>query len=211
MSYKHLIRFNMGRNFNAETAIVVAELYRYKGEWKFNPIAMGYQGGLAALCGSFGIDVSDNPTNQPAQAQAAPTIEREPQPKPVPPQPKINLSKIELKKKGEKINLEKKVNNRLGEILINLNWSRKPINQGGGGFFASIFGSGNKGIDLDLGCMIETKDGRKTVVQALDNDFGDLDFWPFVSLNPRNSFFVSRCKDVCMNEEAGKIKKANSS
>ncbi|MDE6678854.1 MAG: TerD family protein, partial [Ruminococcus sp.] len=36
---------------------VFGELYNYNGEWKFNAIGAGYQGGLAALCGSFGVDV----------------------------------------------------------------------------------------------------------------------------------------------------------
>ena len=30
---------------------------RYNGEWKFNAIGSGYQGGLAALCANYGVDV----------------------------------------------------------------------------------------------------------------------------------------------------------
>ena len=41
-----------------ETAVVVGELYRYNGEWKFNAIGSGFQGGLAALCGHYGIEVA---------------------------------------------------------------------------------------------------------------------------------------------------------
>lgn len=52
-----LVRFDLGEDFSVETAIVVAELYRHNGEWKFNPIGSGFQGGLAALCGNFGIEV----------------------------------------------------------------------------------------------------------------------------------------------------------
>lgn len=33
------------------------ELYKNGGEWKFNAIGSGYQGGLAALCNSYGVDV----------------------------------------------------------------------------------------------------------------------------------------------------------
>ena len=43
-------------DFSIETAIVVGELYRHNGEWKFNAIGSGFQGGLAALCGHYGID-----------------------------------------------------------------------------------------------------------------------------------------------------------
>lgn len=51
-----LIRYDLGEDFSIETAIVVGELYKYNGEWKFNAIGSGFQGGLAALCGHYGID-----------------------------------------------------------------------------------------------------------------------------------------------------------
>jgi len=53
-----LIRYDLGEDFSIETAIVVGELYRNNGEWKFNAIGSGFQGGLAALCGHYGIDVA---------------------------------------------------------------------------------------------------------------------------------------------------------
>ena len=53
-----LIRYDLGEEFSIETAIVVGELYRNNGEWKFNAIGSGFQGGLAALCGFYGIEVS---------------------------------------------------------------------------------------------------------------------------------------------------------
>ena len=52
-----LIRFDLGEDFSVETAIVVGELYRNNGEWKFNAIGAGFSGGLAALCRNYGIDV----------------------------------------------------------------------------------------------------------------------------------------------------------
>ena len=52
-----LIRYDLGEDFSIETAIVVGELYRHNGEWKFNAVGSGYQGGLAALCGNFGINI----------------------------------------------------------------------------------------------------------------------------------------------------------
>lgn len=170
---EELIRFNMSNDFSSETAIVVAELYRHKGEWKFNPIAMGYQGGLAALCEGFGIKVSDQPINQ-TQSEAAPTIDTAP--------PKVDLKKIELKKKGQKVNLEKKPNNKLGEIVINLNWNQKG--QEPGGLLDSLFGGGrSKGIDLDLGCLVEMRNGDKSAIQALGNSFGNYHDFPYIALD----------------------------
>lgn len=54
---QELLRYDLGEDFSIETAIVVAEIYRYNGEWKFNAIGSGFQGGLAALCRNFGLNV----------------------------------------------------------------------------------------------------------------------------------------------------------
>ena len=55
---KEMIRYDLGEDFSIETAVVVGELYRHNGEWKFNAIGSGFQGGLAALCGHYGIEVA---------------------------------------------------------------------------------------------------------------------------------------------------------
>ena len=52
-----LIRYDLGEDFSVETAVVVGELYRYNGEWKFNAIGSGFSGGLAALGRNFGVNV----------------------------------------------------------------------------------------------------------------------------------------------------------
>ncbi|WP_445493084.1 TerD family protein [Niallia sp. 03133] len=64
MGNEELIRFNLGRDYTVETAVVAAELYRHNGEWKFNAIGSGFQGGLAALCRNFGVTVDDEPAPQ---------------------------------------------------------------------------------------------------------------------------------------------------
>lgn len=55
---QELIRYDLGEDFSIETAVVVGELYKHNGEWKFNAIGSGFQGGLAALCGHYGIEVA---------------------------------------------------------------------------------------------------------------------------------------------------------
>lgn len=52
-----VLRFDLGEEFSVETAIVVCEIYRRGNEWKFNAVGAGYQGGLEALCRSFGVNV----------------------------------------------------------------------------------------------------------------------------------------------------------
>ena len=54
---EELIRYDLGEDFSVETAVVIGELYRNKGEWKFNAIGSGFSGGLEALCKNFGVNV----------------------------------------------------------------------------------------------------------------------------------------------------------
>lgn len=56
-SNTELIRYDLGEDFSIETAVVVGELYRHNGEWKFNAVGSGFQGGLQALCQNFGVNV----------------------------------------------------------------------------------------------------------------------------------------------------------
>ena len=77
---------------------------------------------------------------------------------------------VELKK-GQKVNLKKKV--PIGEILINLNWDQPK----------KRFLFAPRPIDLDLGCLYELKNGRKGTVQALGKAFGNLNAEPWIALD----------------------------
>lgn len=180
---QEILRYDLGNNGSVETAIVIGELYRYNGEWKFNAIGAGYSGGLKALCGSYGVEVKDTPsTNQPQPTPIIPPVQPKVVPTPVIPAPvpssekpmQFNLSKIELKKKGDTINLEKKPGG-LGEILINLNWNQQAKK--------SSMWKKSQGIDLDLACLYELKDGRLGVIQALGDSFGSLTREPYIMLD----------------------------
>jgi tellurite resistance protein TerA len=52
-----------------------------------------------------------------------------------------------------------------GVLQMNLNWSVTAE------------------ADLDLGCLVVTRDGQGTAVQPLGAQFGALEFWPYVSLD----------------------------
>ena len=93
-----------------ESALMVAELYRRNG-WKLRAIGQGFNGGLAPLARSFGVDVADDPV----PATVTP----------------VNLSKITLDKSRPSVSLEKR-GVSFGEIRVNLNWNR-----GRRGFFSS--------------------------------------------------------------------------
>ncbi|WP_142314898.1 TerD family protein [Bacillus wiedmannii] len=95
-----IIHFPITHSFTDESAIVVGELYRHGGGWKFNPIGAGYFGGLAALCKNFGIEIADD------EKQTAPPVEKKIVPTLPPVQKTINVVKVELKKK-QSINIQK--------------------------------------------------------------------------------------------------------
>jgi tellurite resistance protein TerA len=157
----------------AEAALILGELYRRNGQWKFRAVGQGFNGGLAPLARSFGIDVADDP----AAAAPPPPVPPPPvAPPPPPAAPPVSLSKISLEKKGQSVSLEKR-GSSFGEIVVNLNWSRAKRSGG-------LFGGGGAGaVDLDLGCLYELQDGELGVVQAIGACFGAFDGPPFIQLS----------------------------
>ena len=148
-----------GSDFQAERALMLAEIYRKDGVWRLSATGQGFNGGLDALVRHFGGEV-------------APAAE------PPPPPKTVSLSKITLEKRGNTVSLEKQGGADHGEILINLNWHRPPAKKGLFGGF-----SGGGGVDLDLGCLVTMRDGSKGCIQALGNTFGALNRPPFVQLD----------------------------
>lgn len=171
---QELYRYELGNEFSEETALIAAEIYRYKGEWKFGAVGRGLLGSLADVCLEYGLADLPPLFLQKAETKGDPFPASRPS-------GAINLSKIELKKSGDAINLNK-TSQPLGEIAVNLNW-----NQGGNkqakGFLSTFFGSSSSNVDLDLGCLFEFKDGFKGVVQALGNAFGSYRNKPYIHLD----------------------------
>ncbi|WP_129140462.1 TerD family protein [Modicisalibacter coralii] len=160
-----------------EKSLIVCELYRRNDEWKVKVVDQGFAGGMAPLAEHFGVEVEGGagqatPRETPSAAKPGPEAKKS-----------INLSKITLDKKGDTISLEK-TSSSFGKIHVNLNW-----NPGGGGgakkgLLGSLLGGGKSGgIDLDLGCMYEFRDGTKGIVQALGRHFGSLDSAPYIFLD----------------------------
>lgn len=52
-----VLRFDLTEDFSIETAIVVCEIYKHAGQWKFSAVGSGFEGGLGALCKNYGLDV----------------------------------------------------------------------------------------------------------------------------------------------------------
>ncbi|WP_312631339.1 TerD family protein [Pantoea piersonii] len=163
-----ILRSHVDLAGRTEAALILGELYRRNGEWKFRFVSQGFNGGLKPLAEHFGVDISDAPPASPAPPPA---------PK-APPTPSVNLSKVSLTKEKPSISLTKK--NDYGQIRINLNWNQRGSSTGSG-FLKGMFNN-NKGIDLDLAAFVELSDGHRTIVQALGNRFGSFRNEPFVEL-----------------------------
>lgn len=176
-----------GADFGDEKAVIVAEIYRRDGQWRFGAVGQGFNGGLSALLAHFG-GTEAKPASSPAPAPAAAA----------PAAPKVSLSKITLEKRGDKVSLDKAPGRGYGRIHVNLNWNQSSISPTPAptpektGFLGRLTGAlGNAGrprrpgggIDLDLGCMFELADGRKGLVQALGNAWGDYDRLPYIKLD----------------------------
>ncbi len=185
-----------GSDFSKEKAIISMEIYK-KDIWRIAFIANGFNGGIGELLKLYGGEEvkpsalpnqngpapvnkinlpSTDPDNRFIQHPVSPN-NNIPQPispnNTIPPlQPQQSPHRVELRK-GQKVNLNK-TGKSLGEVHINLNWSRPT------GFLSSLFSSG---VDLDLACLYELKDGRKGCVQALGRTFGSLDYAPYIHLD----------------------------
>lgn len=139
-----------------EAALILGEFYRRSGQWKFRFIAQGFKGGLKPLAEMYGVEIADEPVTRPTP-------------------PPVNLSKIVLTKAEPKVDLAK---NRIGQgmIRVNLNWNQGEVKRG-------IFGRiSSRSIDLDLAAYVRLKDGSQTVIQALGENFGEIDYPPYVQL-----------------------------
>jgi len=89
---------------------------------------------------------------------------------------------INLQKRGDshRIDLSKKSDSKSLKVHVNLNWKQQPNHNAG--FFSQLLGI-NNAPDLDLGCMYETVDGAKGVIQPLGNSFGSKNSPPYIFLD----------------------------
>jgi len=54
---EEIARFDLSEDASTNTAMIFGELYRHSGEWKFKAVGQGFDGGLTALCKSYGVNV----------------------------------------------------------------------------------------------------------------------------------------------------------
>ena len=54
---KEIARYDLSEDASTETAMIFGELYRNAADWKFRAVGQGYNGGLAPLARTFGVNV----------------------------------------------------------------------------------------------------------------------------------------------------------
>ncbi len=52
-----ITRYDLAEDASTETAMIFGEFYRHSGEWRFTAVGQGYNGGLAAMCRQYGINI----------------------------------------------------------------------------------------------------------------------------------------------------------
>jgi tellurium resistance protein TerD len=52
---EELVKFDLGEDFSTETSIVLGELYRHNGEWKFKAEGSGFEGSFKKLTNTYGL------------------------------------------------------------------------------------------------------------------------------------------------------------
>ncbi|MBR2215835.1 MAG: TerD family protein [Selenomonadaceae bacterium] len=137
-----------GQDFQAEKAIISLAIYR-KGEWRFQMVARGFNGGLGDLLRSFGGEEA-GAGSQPAPPPVPPvsTVKASPVP-PVSAKPQPQKAEKVSLKKGQKISLTKNDNN--SPIIVENGWTAK-------------------GKDYDLKALVRYRDGRLIYVGAANDD-----------------------------------------
>ncbi|GAA0674634.1 TerD family protein [Kitasatospora atroaurantiaca] len=199
----------------SETAFVLGELYRRGDAWKFRAVGQGYDSGLAGLATDYGIQVEEEPA-PPATAAPAPAPAPAPLPapqqggyeKPAAPAP-LNFSKVSLTAKDPVLSLAK--HGATGGLLrVNLNWTPavppQHQEQRQGGWLAKRLRAAAQaapqlpGRDLDLACLWELQDGSRGIVQAIGQNFGSLQYSPYVQLaNDDRTGSVATGEDLWIN------------
>ena len=55
---KELIKFQLTEYYNTVCSMVIGELYKHNGEWKFSPIGDGTADDLTGLCVRYGVNIA---------------------------------------------------------------------------------------------------------------------------------------------------------
>jgi stress response protein SCP2 len=163
-----------------EKAMILGEIYRHNGDWKFKAIGQGFNGGLGPLATTYGVDVGEDPT-------PAPVIE------------KVSLVKKMEDKAPHLVNLAKKAEaslNKNGLLKVKakvanvLDASGSMLGWSGDGQYGK--GDVQKVIDL------------LTPVAAQFDDDGSFESWAYSDKPlPLPAVTLNNCKDYIITALGG--------
>lgn len=142
-------RFDVDVNGRQEKALIVAEIYRYQGQWKLKAIGQGFNGGLEPLARHYGVDV------------AAPSAESAPV--------KISLEKKLQEKAPRLVSLAKTATVSLTKHKLESIQARVAFVLDASGSMKGQFKKGNVQAVLD----------RIAVLSVQFDDDGAMDLWGF--------------------------------
>ncbi|WP_343518470.1 TerD family protein [Sphingomonas sp.] len=52
-----IVRYDLSEDASVETAMILGEVYRNAGEWKFRAVGQGFKGGLGPLASHYGVSI----------------------------------------------------------------------------------------------------------------------------------------------------------
>ena len=52
-----IVRYDLSEDASVETAMILGEVYRNAGEWKFRAVGQGFKGGLGPLASNYGVNI----------------------------------------------------------------------------------------------------------------------------------------------------------
>lgn len=146
-------QFNVDIAGRQEKALIVAEIYRYQGQWKLKAIGQGFNGGLEPLAVHYGVDV------------AAPSSTPAPTPEPA----KISLEKKVQEKAPQLVSLAKNATVSLSKHKLQSMQARVAFVLDASGSMKGQFSKGNVQAVLD----------RIAVLAVQFDDDGAMDVWGF--------------------------------
>ncbi|POP40883.1 tellurium resistance protein TerF [Superficieibacter electus] len=144
-----LARFDVDVSGRQEKALIIAEIYRYQGQWKLKAIGQGFNGGLEPLAKHYGVDV------------AAPAAEVAPV--------KISLEKKLQEKAPRLVSLAKNATVSLTKFKLESIQARVAFVLDASGSMSRQFKKGNVQAVLD----------RIAVLSVQFDDDGAMDLWGF--------------------------------
>ncbi|MGW4195125.1 TerD family protein [Streptomyces sp. NPDC005004] len=167
-----------GTGASVETALVLGELYRRQGGWKFRAVGQGYGSGLEGLAQEYGITArreirQPEPVTTEPRQRAAGSGQLAPELPHAADESTARPAKVTLTKAAPAVSLAKQ-GATSGDLRVNLNWRICDTRWTKGPA---------RDLDLDLCALYELTDGRKGVVQALGNAFGTLYRPPYIHLD----------------------------